>query len=544
MPKSEPFGNWPNDVGYEPHFEERTPVELSVKGAIPTYACGTLYRTGPGGFNIDTKKGPISFSHWFDGNSQVHRFQLREKDDGTVGVAYNSRIISDARIENIKQTGTLRGFTFGQKHDPCESYFKKVMSTFSSSDNGANVGVTLSVNMPSIDISDKKRDPSKGHASGINTLVTKTDASMIKQIDPETLEPLGVTDQKILHPDLTGPLSAAHAKSDPVTGDVFNFNLAFGRQPTYRVFKVSASTGKTDILATFTATAAYIHSLFLTADHVILCVWNSHLMKGGIQMLWTKNILDAITESDSPAKWFVIDRKHGKGVLATYESDPFFCFHTVNAWTEPSRSGDGKVDIVATLAAFEDASVIKKFYYENLLSTAAGHKDYTGPKGDAYRGQVTKFRLPNVPATPEHDIKRAVLDFKTPKSLGVELPTLNPKFITKPNRYIYGITDRGLSTFADGLAKFDAETQTAVRWEMHAHSPGEPIFVADPKGEKEDDGVLLSVVLDGIKGKSYLLCLDARDLSELGRAEVEGVVGFGFHGTHVPVPQVGKAVHY
>ena len=67
---------------------------------------------------------------------------------------------------------------------------------------------------------------------------------------------------------------------------------------------------------------------------------------------------------------------------------------------------------------------------------------------------------------------------------------------------------------------------------MHAQSPGEPIFLPDPQGKDEDDGVLLSVVLDGTKGKSYLLCLDAKSFEEVGRAEMESVVAFGFHGTH------------
>jgi torulene dioxygenase len=84
----------------------------------------------------------------------------------------------------------------------------------------------------------------------------------------------------------------------------------------------------------------------------------------------------------------------------------------------------------------------------------------------------------------------------------------------------------------DGLAKFDNKTQTAVIWEQEAHTPSEPIFVADPEGAAEDDGVLLTVVLDGIKGKSYLLCLDARDLRERGRAEMDGAMAFGFHGAH------------
>jgi torulene dioxygenase len=52
-------------------------------------------------------------------------------------------------------------------------------------------------------------------------------------------------------------------------------------------------------------------------------------------------MLDALGEFDAskPTKWYVVDRKLGKGVVAKYESNPFFCFHTINAWEEP-RSSD------------------------------------------------------------------------------------------------------------------------------------------------------------------------------------------------------------
>jgi torulene dioxygenase len=58
--------------------------------------------------------------------------------------------------------------------------------------------------------------------------------------------------------------------------------------------------------------------------------------------------------------------------------------------------------------------------------------------------------------------------------------------------------------------------------------------VADPESKEEDGDIVLSVVLDGVVGKIYLLVLNAKDFRELGRANVDGVVGFGFHGTHVP----------
>ena len=52
--------------------------------------------------------------------------------------------------------------------------------------------------------------------------------------------------------------------------------------------------------------------------------------------------------------------------------------------------------------------------------------------------------------------------------------------------------------------------------------------MARPGGEREDDGVLLSVVLQG--DASSLLVLDASNFHELARARTRRVVPFGFHG--------------
>jgi beta,beta-carotene 9',10'-dioxygenase len=46
----------------------------------------------------------------------------------------------------------------------------------------------------------------------------------------------------------------------------------------------------------------------------------------------------------------------------------------------------------------------------------------------------------------------------------------------------------------------------------------------------EDEGVLLSVVLDAKAAASFLLVLDASTLKELARATAPHVISFGFHG--------------
>lgn len=56
--------------------------------------------------------------------------------------------------------------------------------------------------------------------------------------------------------------------------------------------------------------------------------------------------------------------------------------------------------------------------------------------------------------------------------------------------------------------------------------------MASPEASSEDDGVILSVVLDGDAGSSYLLALDAITFEELGRAVVPHHIPYGFHGLY------------
>ncbi|KAF9236429.1 carotenoid oxygenase [Melanogaster broomeanus] len=542
-----PFNNWPNDAGFDVLHEERDPVELKVSGTIPPYVSGTLYRTGPGGSLVKVDNGTtFSVDHWFDGFSLNHRFQIIQTGSAT-RVVYNSRCSVDPLIETIRKTGQMTGFSFGQKRDPCVSFFKKVMSMFIPEPpkpaDHFNVGVTLSVNPPGLkDIDTSGGKKQGGHASGIQALWAKTDSIEFREIDPETLEPMGLATQQVLHPELTGILSAAHAKSDPVTGDIFNYNLAFGRTSIYRIFRVSAATGKTDILATVTdAPGAYLHSSLITENYFILCVWGAQYSWGGAKILWEKNILDAIAPFDPSKKalWYVIDRKYGKGVVAKYECDPFFSFHTVNAWEETSPTDPSQIDIVADISMYKNLDVIKRFYFNNIRSRSLASLDYVGEKRRNCDVFLRRWRLPAVTAAAPSEPRKAITVHTAEHSHSCDLPAMNPRFLTKPSRYIYGLCDRDMSTFFDGIVKYDMETHTPTYWSVQGHSPGEPIFVADPESTAEDDGVLISVVLDGYEEKSYLLVLDARTMKEVGRASMEGIVGIGFHGIYCPSSMTG-----
>src|SRR6266498_3240360 len=141
-------------------YEEREPIELIVTGSIPSYAAGTLFRTGRSVSQVQTEGGTTyKVGHWFDGFSQVHRFQILPPDEKhpNVRVIYNSRSSSDGLIEEARKTGRIQGVTFGKKYDPCMTYFQKIMSIFkplkfnlNSKWDNVNLGVTISASHPGL----------------------------------------------------------------------------------------------------------------------------------------------------------------------------------------------------------------------------------------------------------------------------------------------------------------------------------------------------------------------------------------------------------
>ena len=52
-------------------------------------------------------------------------------------------------------------------------------------------------------------------------------------------------------------------------------------------------------------------------------------------------------------------------------------------------------------------------------------------------------------------------------------------------------------------------------------------------GTEEDDGVVLTIVLDSTLLQSKLVILDAKTMEEIARAEMKTIVPAGFHGTFV-----------
>lgn len=552
-----------------------------MRGSIPSWAAGSLYRTGPGISKVENvpgaPNGTLHISHWFDGLAHTHRFDISPSsgDDSPAQVMYSSRRQCDDWIDQVQKNGSLDMITFAQKSDPCIGIFGKLMSAWKAAQRDRqaktveNVSVTVQLGVPGLR-SRAEAATNGGHRSR-QTVWLGTDANMLREIDPETMEPLGFAIQTDLHPSLDGPFSCAHAERCPATGDYFNINIKPGPIATYRVFRVSAASGHTEILAEFSRIdlpVAYIHSFFLSEHFVVLRVPSSYIKAYGLGVVWEKNILDAIVPFDKKNKtrWFVVDRCYGRGVVAEFETDAAFFFHTVNCFEEAVDTSNQalgpKVSISCDVVEYPTMDILHALYYDVMMNRDGMAKEAweNAEKAKNTLPRLVRWKFTVSSPTPSENLPSPTSFWKwpplslvsawfqpcsrperpVPKRLVAtaaphagELPTINPAFHTRRHRYVYSLAMGGLSTLVDSIIKTDMETQRVLRWNNpRAHTPGEAIFVARPGAISEDDGVLLSVVLDGVCGKSYLLCLDARTMREMGRAEMDFAVGFGFHGVH------------
>lgn len=511
-----PPGSDPLTWGFYATHEVQHPLQLPVIGKIPTWLKGSLYRGGAGTWDV----GNYTAEHWFDGFSRNHRFEIANG-----GVQYRSRNESDELTDFVQETGRYPGPSFGS--DPCKIIFGAFETTFRDGQmphgnkSGGNVGVSWAPNFPGL--------ASNGSSTGapFETVVMTTDANLLQQLDPVTLEPIEIFTYQASNLLLNDTGRSAAHPVHGADGSLYNYVLdTSAKPPVYRVFGLEAPHGQARILANISdAPPAYIHSLFSTENHIILVIWQADLATPG------KTVLTSLGPWDPKRHtlFYVIDRVKG-GVVAKYVSDDaFFAFHEINSFEDKDGS------IIIDLPTMPDYTFLEAANMHNLRANV-GSKSNASAKNDI-PGSFTRYKLPCVRSNGTTSngtlaVAKAERVFQLPyKGANIELPRINPQVAGKAYSFAYGVHIEQTGYFTDSLVKVDVNHQKAKVWLPKTKQlPSEPIFVPAPNAKSEDDGVLLTVVMDSVVQKSALVVIDAKHMRELGRAQMPQVMGYGFHG--------------
>lgn len=490
--------------------ESTEDVDLPVTGTIPAYVDGRLFRNGPGVFEVTHKNGETSqFQHWFDGIATVHRFRI----DGAAGtVTYkNRRTMPDvlATAERADSKAAYKTMPVSDM-DPCRGVlgtFFQMWRPFSKSQITGKLPINISVTLERI--------------PGVGDLVSRTDLNDGAVLDIDSLDnkkPFTFAD---LNPALDKTSSAAHGVADPDTKEYFNFVFSIGRTPaTYTVF-AHAQDGKTRTLAEITAPPCYIHSVAATKKYVILILYP--LVINPLRLLVGDGFLNGMKfKPEMRTKIYVVSRAEEK-VAAVYDTDAFFAFHIINAFDDDA--GDVHVDI----CSFKDETIMRQLHREYIAVKPGAFFDPPTPKRFTLSG-MTEARA-RYAADSNHVAKASV---KVLSDAIIDLPRIAPRAEMRDYRYAYGISNAVASGVAfNSLVKVDVVSGEKLVWTPRDAACGEPMFVPKPGGEAEDDGVLLSVVLDAEEERSFLAVIDAQSMTEISRASVPRAVPIGFHGQYM-----------
>lgn len=459
-------------AGFRTQSEEVEETRVPVDGAFPEWLTGDLIGNGPGQFEA----GETDLRHWFDPFAMLRRFRI----DGE-GVSYTNRFVESRDYSYTRENGAVRTPFPGTPPDrPLWTRVRQLL------------GGTFPDN------------PVIGVQRFGDEFAAITESPTALTFDRDTLETTGRID---LTDGLDSDLTLAHVQYDHAADRFYNLGVSYGRETVYTLFRRPGDGGTpTPLTRLRFDEAPYIHSFAMTDRYVVVTVNafgldTTRLLRG---TLTKETFLDAFQPLESPLRFLVLDRSTGEHVT-TATAPPAFVYHHANAYERDD-------DLVVDLIAFDDERAVTGLALSNLRRDDP----------DLPRGDLCRYTVP----LSGGEASREVLH-RGP----VEFPVINYGAVNgERHRYVYLAETDGKSSLPTDITKVDVETGTVRRWRESATHPGEPMFVPRPGGEREDDGVLLSVVLDPGADRSRLVCLDAATLEELGRAELPHRLPYGFHG--------------
>ncbi len=456
-----------------------TALELKpTTGQVPEWLSGSLIRNGPALFDAAQYK----FRHYFDGMAMLHKF-----DFSGGRVFFTNKMLNSQAYQKLLKDGRLYYREFAT--EPDRSFFDIIWSLISPSftDNA-------SVNVAKIG----------------GKFATLSDGINAVEFDPTDLSTVGTFkyDDKY-----SGMLTSPHPHYDYVNDAVISYFTNFSLTSSYNVYAVQAnSTARHMLTQIKTKAPAYMHSFGLTPNYIILAEFP--LRATNLLYFFTKYQQPMLNDFDwtpqDGTRFLVINRKDYS--VKTWQSAPFMTYHHINAY---EKNGDLIVDV----SAYDDANLFNYFFYDALL----------GPKGGVVTGgQVRRYHL-------RQGTSDADCQVLSPHNL--DLPRINYWHNNGLEyQYVYGLgfNEARPGDLNNQLVKIDVKdimsSFTAKTWGEPGLYPNEPMFVPKPGATAEDEGVVLSVVIDTINNNSFLLILDGQSFEEKARLPIPYIIPFGLHG--------------
>ncbi len=304
------------------------------------------------------------------------------------------------------------------------------------------------------------------------------------------------------------PTVSAHPKVDAVTGELLLFD--YKPYPPYLTYAVVSRSGELVHHTTIDLPGPRLQHDMAITEHYTLFF--------DMTMMWDPELLSAGKTRvkffrDRPGRIGIL-RRHAPGnEIRWFETSPFYMYHTINAWEE----GDKVVLIGCKIEAPLVGDPLNPVREVPTIGFLRLEPCLYRWELDLVTGNVKETHLDD-----------AISEF----------PRMDNRALGRKARYSYNQRIAAAPTLLfDGVIKYDLETKSSAAHSYPKGSfGGEVVFAPRIGSTAEDDGYLVTFVVDETSGKSEAWVMDAKNITAppLARIEIPQRVPTGYHAWWVP----------
>ncbi len=460
-PSNHPYLNG----AWTPLTEEVTATDLEVlEGAIPPELDGVYIR------NTENQiHQPLGRFHPFDGDGMLHQISF---SGGRAD--YRNRFVRTRGLVAEQEAGQS---LWGGLMDPPGTSLRPGFGAHGALKDTASTDVVI-------------------HAG--KAVATFYQCGEAYALDPETLEPLGVSPW--------APLDgvSAHTKVDEATGELMFFN--YSKSAPHMHYGVVDKDGKTTTYIPVPLPGPRLpHDMAFSARYSILndlpLFWDQTLLERGVHA--------ARLHEGIPSRFAVIPRHGTTADIRWFEAAPCYVLHWLNAYE------DG--DELILDGYFQDEPMPQPLAdapkgYSHMMAYLDEH---------SFKSKLHRWRFNLADGTTrEERLDDRILEFGT----------FNQRYAGKPYRYVYSTTTKPGWFLFNGFVKHDLVEGTSQELRLpEGCYASEAPFCPRPGATEEDDGWLVTFTTDETTGRSQCLLIDARRLDIVCRIALPHKLCSGTH---------------
>ncbi|TGZ48252.1 carotenoid isomerooxygenase isoform X1 [Temnothorax longispinosus] len=541
-----------------------------IIGAIPKWLKGTLLRNGPGNLKV----GNYCYQHLFDSSALLHRFGIADGE-----VTYQRRFV---QTEVYKRNMAAQRIVFNEfgtnaTPDPCQTIFHRVATVFNPNKTLSDNSM-ISV-YPFGDEYYTFTEAPVMHRIDPKNLETinRVNVSEHVNIVNHTSHPHVMTDGTVYNVGLsvtpTGPRYNV-VRFSPSSATADNSRKEKERS------MFDQATIVTSVPSRWMLNPSYMHTFGITENFFIIVEQplSISFVKMTMSHFKQEPMINSFKWHDNESTLIhVISRETGQ-LVKTFVAETFFYLHIINQFETHDKEY-----VVLDVCCYRNPKMLEYMYIDAMKSMHGNPDfsklfrarplrfvlPMKKPSSDTlpehnliatktvYQSMEVSQSVngESVDRRPSYDInsnadeiaydsrakywqkkhKNALLRkptahrlhdgriFVKPELLcdvGCETPRINTDLhLGKEYRYFYAIScDMDLEN-PGTLIKVDTVRKTKKLWQENGIYPSEPIFVPNPNGKNEDDGVVVSSLVWAEKETQVgLLILDAVTFTEIARA--------------------------